>query len=122
MSLSRTTYPVLIPALSDNTKPMVLPSFTDSTVTQPHVPYAKSFSSLSPPTMRAPIPPPVISDLEAHITTRIRTLHAHDDALDLNIPITMVISHHPSKSAPSTPNIAANILRPTDGHEGANQL
>ena len=40
---------------------------------------------------------------------------------DQNILIPMEISRHPSKSAPSTPNIAANILRPGDSQQDLNQ-
>ena len=123
MSLYRCTiYHVLIPALSSDAKPVVFPSSADSPMTQSgYISYSQGFASISPPTAPPHISSQVISNLESHITTRIRTLHAHDDTVDPNMPIPMKVSPHPSKSSLSTPDIAVNILRSGDGQQGQSQ-
>ena len=114
---------VLISAFSNDAS--VLPPFADSVVTRSgylHSSYAQEFASLSPPAATPHISPQVISDLEPHIITRISTLRAPDDTLDQNTLIPMEISRHPSKSAPSTPNIVANILRHGDSQQDLEPL
>jgi hypothetical protein len=112
---------VLIPALSSNVGPVVVLSSADFGVTRSgYLPYAQGFASLSLPITRPHISPRVISYLDAQSITRIPTVHAHDDTLDLNIPITIEVSRRSSlsKSPAPTPDIAADSLRPVDNQEG----
>ncbi|KAF8483781.1 hypothetical protein DFH94DRAFT_724135 [Russula ochroleuca] len=112
---------VIPPSIVDDARLVVYPSPTVPAVTRSgYLPYEQGFASLSPPTALPHISPQVISNLEAHITTRVRA-HAHDDTLDLNIPIPTAISRHPSKSALSTPDIAAITLRSGDSQQGLNE-
>jgi hypothetical protein len=101
---------------------VALPLSADSVLTQSgYLPYAQGFVSLSPATAHPHVSSEVLSDLEARIATRIRTPHAHDDALDLNTQFPMEISRRPSESAPSIRDIAAHTLRPGDSQQGGNQ-
>lgn len=76
----------------------------DSAVTRSgNLPYAQGFAPLSLPTTRPHISPRVISDLDAQSITRIPTVHAHDDTLVLNIPITMEAADERTTTGPTSP-------------------
>ena len=110
-------HPVLILALSSETRSMVVSSSADSAVTQTgYPPYGQISGSPSSSTVHPHIHPQVISDYDARITSRTTTTHAQDDTLSPNIPfpVPIVTSRHPSESSPSSPDTAANILRPGD--------
>lgn len=115
-----TIHDVLILILSSDTRPMVVPSSSDPAVSQSgYPPYAQGFASKSRPTAHPHISPQRMSDLDAHITSRIRTVHAHGDTLSLNIPVP--VFRHPSKSPLSTPDIASRTSRPGDCEQSLDQ-
>jgi len=73
-------HPVLILVLSSEMKSMVVSSSTDSAVIQAgYHPYGQRFGSLSPSSVHPHISPQVISDYDAHITSRTTTIYAQDD-------------------------------------------
>src|SRR6266403_1906419 len=70
-------HPVLILVLSSEMRSMVVSSSVDTAVTQTgYPPYGQKFGSLSPSTVHPHTSPQVISDYDAHITSRTTTVHA----------------------------------------------
>jgi hypothetical protein len=110
---------ILITALSSDVGPVIIPSSPDSTVKwSGYLPHAQGFASLSPAITRTHTSPQDISDLDAHITAKITTIHAQRDTLNVNITIPMEVTLDSTKSSPSIPDMAAKKLRPVDNGQG----